>query len=270
VLVGDLRRRLVAHGPAGVVEPPHQIDVLPDGEGSVEAADAAHHVGSGQQGGRGHVADAAAGSDPGGASAHVEGGARRLVPAQESARARRWIAVGPERHDSGRDRGDGGIGEVGQERVEPSLPGLAVGVDEGDQRGGDVLEPGRAGAARTALARVAHDEHGGAVGGPLGGRHRFGAGIVDDDDRRHRPHRAQQVGGDDTAHRDDDGDVLRAEWRSERRERGGGGPVGVDDPRIEQAAGEGGRTGPGGDRLAAPEPFDEVGAGIAEAQHPHR
>ena len=82
VVVGDGRRRLVADGPPGIVEPPHEVDVLPDLQRGVEATDVAEGVDPGHHRRGGDVPHPAAGPHPRGRGTHVEGRAARLVAGQ--------------------------------------------------------------------------------------------------------------------------------------------------------------------------------------------
>ena len=85
ILVGDDDLRLVADLPPGVVQAPHQIDVLAEHEPLVEPG--AERVASREHGGAGHVPDGAIGTHKRGTRTHVEGGARALVGGDRAALA---------------------------------------------------------------------------------------------------------------------------------------------------------------------------------------
>ena len=100
----DRSGRLVAASPTGLVEAPDEVDVLPEPERLVEAADVVDGLGAHDDHRTGHVGDACARSDPGRVGAQVE---------------RRSVVAG----DPGCDQPDPRIVEVGQERRPPRLGG---------------------------------------------------------------------------------------------------------------------------------------------------
>ena len=203
VLVPHGGRGLVTHPPAGRAQPPDEVDVLPHphvlGETGPGGLLADHQCGAG------YVGHPRSRPDDASPVAHVQGGARSLVPRQPG-------APGFVRDDARSDRAHRGIGEVRQQSVQPAGFWHAVGVEERHQRrlrrrqagvpgrcGPAVhraryhLRPGRGRRApdrgRVAGAVVHHD-HPLHVTQPGQAAGQFGVPVADRDDHRHlRPAR---------------------------------------------------------------------------------
>jgi hypothetical protein len=138
--MADVGRRLVAHHPPGGDEAPHQVDVLAEPQGRVEAADPLEGLPAHDQGGRRHVRDPATRPHRGRSRTEVQWRTGFLVGHEPG----RSPAGGPS-HDARGDGGDRRVGQVEEQSVEPSRLGLAPGVDKGDDVGGRLLPPDLAG-----------------------------------------------------------------------------------------------------------------------------
>ena len=252
VLVPHRGRGLVAHPPARRAQPPDEVDVFPHlhvlGETGPRGR-LAHH-----QGGAGNVRHPRSRPDDAGSVAHVQGGARPLVPRQPG-------AAGLVRHDA---RGDGthrGIGEVRQQRVQPAWSGHAVRVEERHQRRLGRRQAGVPGRRGPAVDRPPHHA------GPGRGRHALDRGRVPRAVVHHdywqaarQPGQAPGQFGVPVADRDDYRH-LRILRRALLQQRMG-------DPGIEQAAGQRASLEVTGHRCALPPAGHMPRPGRGEPEHP--
>ena len=128
------RRRLVAAAMAGFDQSPHQIDVLACPHRLVEPADRSQCIDAHQQRRGRHVADARAGGDATRLGTEVERRSRNSYCSN---------VVEPSTDDDPRgDERDQRVAEVRQQRVEPIVADVDVGIDERNERGGDFGETG--------------------------------------------------------------------------------------------------------------------------------
>ncbi len=239
--------RLVAHPQPALVEPPHQVDVLAAAQVVVETAGGQEHVGPGHEGRRRHVGDPGAGPDARLARSEVEWRAHRLVPGQRRPAVRRRAG------DARGDRRHAVVGELQQQRLQPSRLGMAIGVDERHDRRRHRRQTEVAGCRRSAIGRA--PQH----GGPW--RHDRGVGAVVDD--QHLVLRGQfrhQFAHRTVLHRDHDRDVLDAI-------RTAVGPR-MDGTGVEEALGQ--LLGTGRHGFAGDQPAQHLGALLGEPEERQR
>ncbi len=125
---------LVPASPSRLVEPPHQVDVLTESEGPVEATDVVEGGGAHHDRRGGDVADATPGTDAGGLVSEIER-SRRITD------------------DTRRDESDSWVVEVGEQRREPVVCRKRdIGIDEREQRRRCVSAADVAGSAGTDVA----------------------------------------------------------------------------------------------------------------------
>ena len=245
--VVDDGRRLVAAAPTCLDEAPDRVDVLAEAQRPLEPVDRPQCIGAHEDGRRRHVAQPRAWSDAAWLGSEVE----RRVP----------LLVGGDGAGTGRagdawcDEADAVVGEVQQQRVEPTRHEADVGVDEGDQwrrrrSQSGVASDGGAGVGAQAQHPCAGDR-----------AHRWVRGIVDGDH-----------GGDARAAADD----LRQRGLTEHERRHDDRHVGcgvrrrrwtrVDRPGLEQTLDE----AVVGDVLAGGDACVHADAGSGQPEQPQR
>ena len=123
--VVDDGRRLVAAAPTCLDEAPDRVDVLAEAQRPLEPVDRPQCIGAHEDGRRRHVAQPRAWSDAAWLGSEVERRVPLLVGGDGAGTGRAG--------DAWRDEADAVVGEVQQQRVEPTRHEADVGVDEGDQ-----------------------------------------------------------------------------------------------------------------------------------------
>ncbi len=178
--------RLVADPPAGVVHPPHQVDVL--GHREVVLEPGAQRLPPGEQRRAGQVGHPAQRLHRRGPGPEVERGPGGLVATQPAVVGTRLRPEHARTHDADRR-----VVEVPAQQREPAAHRHHVGVEERDVVGQDGGETGVAGGRRAAAGVVPQQPR-----AELGRDRAGGAGVrgavVDHDDGQRRRERVEQPG----------------------------------------------------------------------------
>ena len=145
----DLDHRFVPASPPGLVEPPHEIDVLADSHRAVEAVDAAQGLDPADECGGWNIRDAGPSPHPSWSGAEVERAAHRVEPLQGT------VAIGGA--DPRCYEGDDRVGEVGEQPVEPPGRNGDIGIDERHELRRHVIQPVLAGRAGPGIRVQPHD-----------------------------------------------------------------------------------------------------------------
>jgi len=271
VIVAHDRGRLVPDPPSRGRHPPHEVDVLPD----------EHAVGEPRPRGRladdegraWNIGDPRTGPDDGRPRPHVKRGAGALVAGQPA---------GPRlmRHDPGRDRADGGIGEVRQQPVKPPRPRNAVRVEKRHEFGRCRRKTGVPRGPGPAVHRPA-DHPRPVLRGDRLDRGWVGGCVIHDDhagghasrDSARNPREAPGEFRVPVPHRDHNRDITQptAPIQLSRIKPGtDSGKVGMSDPGIEQPTCEVPRGHAVRDRRASKPRRDLARPGRRQPEHPDR